>query len=227
MLASTPPSPSTTTPDDLGITGAHGRTRTDTRFRTSLSDWRVCHFTTRAKLVGEDGFEPSASCSRSRRSTRLSYTPKREQGMRLAVFGAPGRSRTDIPFYGQQILSLPCLPFHHGRMIGSGTRIRTSVCGSRARRPPARRFRKNWGDRWDSNPRCLGSHPRFLPLEDGRHCSGASGRTRTGTPCRRRVLSTLCLPIPPQKQKLVPLAGVEPARLAATVSKTAVSAISP
>ena len=145
MLASTPPLPSTTTPDVTGITGAHGRTRTDTRFRTSLSDWRVCHFTTRAKLVGEDGFEPSASCSRSRRSTRLSYTPKREQGMRLAVFGAPGRSRTDIPFYGQQGLNLPCLPFHHGRMIGSGTRIRTSVCGSRARRPPARRFRKNLG----------------------------------------------------------------------------------
>ena len=117
MLTSTPPSPSTITPDVTGITGAHGRTRTDTRFRTSLSDWRVCHFTTCAKLVGEDGFEPSASCSRSRRSTRLSYTPKREQGMRLAVFGAPGRSRmghaahnADMPFYGQQGLSLPCLP---------------------------------------------------------------------------------------------------------------------
>ena len=38
------------------------------------------------------------------------YPEKRVRHVRLTVFGAPGRSRTDMPFYGQQGLSLPCLP---------------------------------------------------------------------------------------------------------------------
>ncbi len=51
---------------------------------------------------------------------------------------------------------------------------------------------QNWGDRGDLNSHFPGSRPGVLTLDDGRHKNGASGRNRTGTPDRQRLLRPPC-----------------------------------
>ena len=56
--------------------------------------------------VGATGFEPATSCSRSRRSTGLSYAPKTTRPAILlrAVASAPGRTRTSNLLIRSQML---------------------------------------------------------------------------------------------------------------------------
>ena len=53
-------------------------------------------------MVGATGFEPATSCSRSRRSTGLSYAPPNWQ--MIASYDAPGRTRTSNLLIRSQML---------------------------------------------------------------------------------------------------------------------------
>src|ERR1043166_3955413 len=53
-------------------------------------------------MVGATGFEPATSCSRSRRSTGLSYAPPNRR--MTASYDAPGRTRTSNLLIRSQML---------------------------------------------------------------------------------------------------------------------------
>ena len=54
------------------------------------------------RMVGATGFEPATSCSRSRRSTGLSYAPPNRR--MIASYDAPGRTRTSNLLIRSQML---------------------------------------------------------------------------------------------------------------------------